>query len=97
MTDNPTLLLLLLGSGVSFVVVVLLWKLLLTTAGIAAAQWLIVTGFADSPAVQALALVIPALLAAVALQFLPRLTTRSARPPFASRLRARGHRQEVNA
>lgn len=72
MTDEPTLLLLLLGSGLAVVVVVLLWKLLVLTGGIAAVQWAMVTGFADQPAVQAAAYALPALLAACALLYLPR-------------------------
>lgn len=57
----------LLGCGVAFVLVLLLWKLLLLTGGIAAVQWAIVTGFADNAAVQAAAFAVPALLAACAL------------------------------
>lgn len=66
------MLLALLGSGVAFVLVLLLWKLLVLTGGIAAVQWAIVTGFADNPAVQAVAFALPALLAACALMSLPR-------------------------
>ncbi|MDX8146419.1 hypothetical protein SK854_30195 [Lentzea sp. BCCO 10_0061] len=72
MTDEPTMLLLLLGSGLVFVFAVLLWKLLVLTGGIAAVQWAVVTGFADNPAVQAAAFAVPALLAACTLLYLPR-------------------------
>lgn len=60
----------LLGCGVAFVFVLLLWKLLVLTGGIAAVQWAIVTGFADQPVVQAAAFAVPALLAACALMSL---------------------------
>ena len=50
---NTLMLVAVLGSGIAFVLVLLLWKLLLLTAGIAAVQWAMVTGFADQPAVQA--------------------------------------------
>jgi hypothetical protein len=67
---NTLMLLALLGSGVAFVLVLLLWKLLVLTGGIAAVQWAVVTGFADNPAVQAAAFALPALLAACALMSL---------------------------
>ncbi|ANZ36876.1 hypothetical protein BBK82_13120 [Lentzea guizhouensis] len=72
-------LVLLLGSGVALALAVLLWKLLVLTGGIAVVQWAFVTGFADNPAVQAVAFALPALLAAAALLYLPRAAGRSAR------------------
>ncbi|RAS58881.1 hypothetical protein C8D87_11751 [Lentzea atacamensis] len=72
MTNEP-MLLLLLGSSVAVVFAVLLWKLLVLTAGIAATQWAIVTGLPDEPVAQVLAYGIPALLAAFALLYVPRL------------------------
>ena len=49
----------------ALVAVVLLWKLLVTAAGIGAAQWLL-TSVADSPAVDVVAFGVPALLLALA-------------------------------
>ncbi|WP_394615278.1 hypothetical protein JNUCC0626_36570 [Lentzea sp. JNUCC 0626] len=75
--DEP-MLLLLLGSGVAFVFAVLLWKLLVTTLGIASTQWAVITGLPDEPVAQVLAFGIPALLAAFALLYLPRIAAHSA-------------------
>ena len=75
--DEP-MLLLLLGSGLAFVFAVLLWKLLITTVGIVASQWAVITGLPDEPVAQVLALAIPALLAAFALLYLPSIAARSA-------------------
>ena len=72
------MLLLLLGSGLAFVFAVLLWKLLITTVGIVASQWAVITGLPDEPVAQVLALAIPALLAAFALLYLPSIAARSA-------------------
>lgn len=96
MTDEPTMLLLLLGCGVAVVFAVLLWKLLLLTGAIAAVQWAVVTGFADNPAVQAAALAVPALITAAVLRALPRLA-RSGGHPFTSRRRAHHTRWEALA
>ncbi|GHH49258.1 hypothetical protein [Lentzea cavernae] len=103
MTDEP-MLLLLLGSGLAFAAAVLLWKLLMLTAGIAATQWLLVTGFADQPLIQAAVFAVPALLAACLLLYLPgnaglSLRTRSglAFSPFNPRRRARRNRWEAMA
>ncbi len=73
---NEPMLLLLLGSGVAFVFTVLLWKLLITTLGIASVQWAVITGLPDEPVAQALAFGIPALLAAFALVYVPRIAAR---------------------
>lgn len=104
MTDDPTLLLLLLGSGLAFAAVVLLWKLLMLTGGIAATQWLLVTGFADQPLIQAAVFAVPALLAACLLLYLPRNAGLSPRThsgrafsPFNPRRRARHNRWEATA
>ncbi|MDX8056073.1 hypothetical protein SK571_42425 [Lentzea sp. BCCO 10_0798] len=75
--DEP-MLLLLLGSSVAFVCAVLLWKLLITTLGIASAQWAVITGLPDEPVAQVLAFGIPALLAAFALIYVPRIAVRGA-------------------
>jgi hypothetical protein len=95
------MLLVLLGSGLAFVVVVLLWKLLILTGGIAAVQWAIVTGFADNPAVQAAAFALPALLAAAALLYLPAKAGRAHSPrsktSFNPRRRAHQTRWEAMA
>ncbi len=92
----------LLGCGVAFVLVLLLWKLLLLTGGIAAVQWAVVTGFADNPAVQAAAFAVPALLAACALLSLPhkaRLSgrARGSHTSFNPRRRAHQTRWEAMA
>ncbi|MFJ8963674.1 hypothetical protein ACIRG5_30220 [Lentzea sp. NPDC102401] len=104
MTDEPTMLLLLLGSSLTVVFAVLLWKLLILTGGIAAVQWAVVTGFADNPAVQAAAFALPALLAACALMYLPGKAGRTARTrlsrphiSFNPRRRARRNRWEATA
>ena len=95
---NTLLLVALLGSGVAFVLVLLLWKLLLLTGSIAAVQWALVTGFADNPAVQAAAFALPALLAACALMYLPGKTSQSTRGThhsFNPRRRAHQTRREA--
>ncbi|RDI20331.1 hypothetical protein [Lentzea flaviverrucosa] len=101
---NTLMLLALLGSGLALMVVVLLWKLLMLTGGIASMQWAMVTGFADNPAVQAVAYALPALLAACALMYLPgkaglssRTHLRRASTSFNPRRRARHIRWEAMA
>lgn len=89
--DEP-ILLLLLGSGVAFVFVVLLWKLLITTLGIASMQWAVITGLPDEPVVQVLAFGIPALLAASALLYVPRIAARGA-SHSSTRVRLKGVRR----
>lgn len=73
--DEP-MLLLLLASGVAFMFAVLLWKLLITTVGIATVQWAVVTGLPDHPVLHVIAYAVPALLAAFTLVYLPRLAAR---------------------
>lgn len=91
MTDEPTMLLLLLASGVAFMFAVLLWKLLVTTVGIATVQWAVVTGLPDHPVLHVIAFVVPALLAAVTLLYLPRIAAGAARPAVRStRVLAKG-------
>lgn len=67
MNDVPDLVLL-LGGGLAFVVVVALWKFLVTAGVIAFVQWAIVTNLPDQPALQAIAFAVPALLAAITLR-----------------------------
>ncbi|MCR3746659.1 hypothetical protein [Lentzea californiensis] len=81
MTDESTFLLLLLASGVAFMFAVLLWKLLITTVGIATTQWAVVTGLPDHPALHAITFAVPALLAAFTLLYLPRIAARGAARP----------------
>ena len=81
MTDEPMFLLLLLASSVAFMFAVLLWKLLVTTVGIATVQWAVVTGLPDDPALHVIAYAVPALLAAFTLLYLPRIAARGAARP----------------
>lgn len=73
----------------ALVAVALLWKLLVTAAGIGGAQWLLVS-IVDNPAAEVLVFGVPALLLAVVLsRGLPR------RLPAGSRLARGGRRVEA--
>ncbi|GAB2869639.1 hypothetical protein [Lentzea nigeriaca] len=67
MTSLPPLVLL-IGLGLAATAVVLLWKLLVTAAGIGLGLWLVVHATADSPGVQLLVFAVAGLAVAAALR-----------------------------
>jgi hypothetical protein len=90
MTALPTPVLL-IGLALALLAVIVLWKLLLTAAGIGLGLWLLVHATADSPGVQFVVFAVAGLAVAAALQHL----SPSHRPALSGhRTRSRAHAGE---